>query len=153
MQLATNLKSRLKSVLQSEGPVEAITVCNLEAIEITNEISNSFNGEIGRTSLKLRNPNNRPDEWEYAVLVKFEQLKQSGTPIKELEFYETHKTENEKVFRYMKAIPTSAPCLLCHGEVIAPPIDEKLQALYPQDQAMGYKPGDLRGAFVIKIAL
>jgi hypothetical protein len=49
----------------------------------------------------------------------------------------------------MKAIPTGAVCLACHGETIAPPIAAKINELYPQDQATGFREGDLRGAFVV----
>lgn len=149
-QLATDLKSRLKSTLQSSGPIAAISVCNIDAVKITNNVSSSFEGEIGRTSLKLRSLANKPDDWEETVLLKFEQLKDSGTPLNELEIYETVKVANKKVFRYMKAIPASEPCLMCHGKNIAAPIKEKIQALYPQDEATGFSVGDVRGAFTIK---
>jgi hypothetical protein len=49
----------------------------------------------------------------------------------------------------MKAIPTAAQCLNCHGESISPEVDAKLKALYPNDQARGFKEGDLRGAFTL----
>ncbi len=52
-------------------------------------------------------------------------------------------------FRYMKAIPTAEPCLTCHGVNVAEPVKAKLAQLYPQDQATGFKAGDIRGAFTI----
>jgi len=52
-------------------------------------------------------------------------------------------------FRFMKAIPMAANCLQCHGTEISPAVSAKLTELYPQDKAVGYKEGDLRGAFVV----
>jgi hypothetical protein len=49
----------------------------------------------------------------------------------------------------MKAIPTAAVCLVCHGETVEGALGEKIKALYPQDRATGYRLGDIRGAFTI----
>jgi hypothetical protein len=42
------------------------------------------------------------------------------------------------------------PCLKCHGENLDPKVAAKLDALYPHDQARGYKAGDVRGAFTVR---
>ena len=44
---------------------------------------------------------------------------------------------------------TGGLCLQCHGEAIAPPVAEKISALYPDDKATGFREGDIRGAFVV----
>lgn len=49
----------------------------------------------------------------------------------------------------MKAIPTAALCVKCHGESIEAEVEAKLKELYPNDQARGFKEGDLRGAFTL----
>jgi len=152
-QLGGQLKNKLKSSLQSEGPVEAITVCNVEAESIANSVSESNKLEVGRTSLKVRNPLNIPDAWEQENLVYLEQQELSRVDIKTLEVYEIIKENDEKWFRYMKAIPTAEVCLVCHGEAIAMPIKERIHTLYPDDQATGYKIGTMRGAFTVKVKL
>ena len=42
-------------------------------------------------------------------------------------------------------------CLNCHGEkaVLAPGVQDALNKIYPDDKAVGYKEGDLRGAWHI----
>ncbi len=50
----------------------------------------------------------------------------------------------------MKEIITQPLCLVCHGETIAPAVREALVEHYPQDQAMGFKAGDLRDAFSVE---
>jgi len=57
------------------------------------------------------------------------------------------------VGRYMKAIPTGPQCVVCHGENVAPALAETIQRLYPDDQATGFAPGDLRGAFTVTVEL
>lgn len=106
---------------------------------------------VGRTSAKARNPDNKPDAWEAKVLADFEARKAAGEDPTKLEFFEVVTQGDEQRFRYMKAIviPEKAPCLACHGAEIAPEVAEKLQALYPDDPATGYKTGDIRGAFTI----
>ncbi|MFC3215988.1 Tll0287-like domain-containing protein [Novosphingobium panipatense] len=52
-------------------------------------------------------------------------------------------------YRYMRAIPTMPMCLACHGENIAPEVTAAIRANYPGDQATGFAPGQLRGAFSI----
>lgn len=49
----------------------------------------------------------------------------------------------------MRAIVIEPPCLACHGEALAAPVAAAIDALYPQDEARGYRAGELRGAFTI----
>lgn len=49
----------------------------------------------------------------------------------------------------MKAIPTAGLCLQCHGTAINPEVSAKLNELYPHDKAVGYREGDIRGAFLV----
>jgi len=152
-QLGTQLKSKLVSTMQSNGLSAAIAVCNLEATNITKDISNKNNLEVGRTSLKIRNPANKPDAWESKQLEWFSSQQASGIDVKTLEKSELLKEKGKKIFRYMKAIPMQEPCMLCHGEALSITVKEKISDLYPQDQATGYKPGQIRGAFTIKKSL
>lgn len=150
---ASQLKGELVSSMQADGPVHAIEVCNVKSPEITKNVSSEKGMEIARTSLKLRNIDNAPDDWERAVLEAFEQRKAAGEDVMKMEFSEVVETEGGKTFRYMKAIPTGAPCLVCHGEGIGEPLTTKLDSLYPQDKARGFKLGDIRGAFTVRQAV
>ena len=152
-QLGKNLKSTLIHTIQTDGVFEAIQVCNLEAQNISSKLSEELGLKVGRTSLKTRNPKNAPDNWEKNSLHEFAQKLEKGTHISELEKYELLKKDDQKWFRYMKAIPMQEPCALCHGETIAPQIEDKIKSLYPQDQAIGFELGEIRGAFTVKIKL
>ncbi len=69
-----------------------------------------------------------------------------------MEHYEIVQTDDLREFRYMKAIaiPKGAPCLICHGENIDPGLHAKIKGRYPEDEATGFKEGDLRGAFSVR---
>lgn len=152
-QFMGKLQGELQSAMKSGGPTKAIEVCSTVAPAIAKEQSEKHGWEVGRTSLKTRNPNNAPDEWEMAVLKKFEERAASGENPAKMAHFEVVEEDGKKAFRFMKAIGmpplNKAPCLKCHGENIDPAITAKLDELYPQDQARGYKPGMIRGAFTI----
>jgi len=151
-ELSHRLKTTVKSIIQNSGPVEAIEYCNLAAIDLTNDISLGNNLIIKRTALKYRNYKNAPDSWELDVLKRFEKRKTDGEDVK-LITESAIIDSDEKIFRYMKVIPTGKPCLTCHGVDIKSNIISKINELYPDDGARGFKVGDIRGAFSIIIPI
>ncbi|MCU0809144.1 MAG: DUF3365 domain-containing protein [Candidatus Contendobacter sp.] len=149
-QFGSKLKDALQQAVQSGGPVNGIAVCHDKAGQIATDLAQNLDMLVGRTSLKIRNPDNAPDNWELAVLKQFEARKAQGEPTDQLEFFAViDDDKGQQTFRYMKAIPTTAPCLACHGDSISPEVDARLKELYPNDTARGFREGDLRGAFTI----
>ncbi|MEG3641538.1 Tll0287-like domain-containing protein [Magnetococcus sp. PR-3] len=145
------LKGTLMQGMKSGGPGAAATLCNSAAGGIGNMASKNYGGTVARTSLKVRNPDNAPDAWERKVLESFDARLAAGEDPKKMEHHEVVMVNDQKVFRYMKAIPTAAkPCLACHGEKIHPKAEVTLSRLYPNDKARGYKAGQIRGAFTLK---
>jgi len=149
MEFMRALKGELRQGMLAGGPVTAVDVCKLNAPGIAASMSAKKDWEIGRTSLKVRNPGNVPDAWELSVLQEFEERKRAGEDLKKLEHYEVVEQNNQQVLRYMKAIVTAELCVACHGADIAPSVVAKLDELYPGDQARGFEVGDIRGAFTI----
>lgn len=149
-QFGATLKEALQQAVKASGPISGIQVCHEQAAQIADKLSTEREMLVGRTSLKVRNPNNMPDNWELAVLKQFDARKAQGEPVDNLEFFAViDDDQGQKTFRYMKAIPTSSLCLNCHGDTISPEVDAKLKELYPDDKARGFKEGDLRGAFTL----
>ena len=145
------LKSRLQQAIQSGGLEAGVNECQLEAAPIA--LALSQNGwEVGRTALKVRNPNNAADRWEREQLAWFSQLltkaKQDNlTPKRPIETYQYDSESGE--FRYMMAIEQGQVCMACHGANVAPSVKHAILEHYPNDQATGFELGDLRGAFTI----
>ena len=83
------------------------------------------------------------------TLKLFEEQRTQGENPTTLEAFEVFNEGEKQVFRYMKAIPVGEPCLTCHGKAISAELKETLLELYPQDQALGFSPGDILGAFTL----
>ncbi len=146
MQLGQELGATLLTAIGTDGPVEAIRLCNLEASPIAAGVSEQAGASVGRTALRLRNPDNAPDADARTVLMTFERdLAAGATP--PLERFETRPDGSA---RYMSAIVTQGLCLTCHGSGIAAEVAATIADHYPEDQATGFEAGDLRGAFLIE---
>ena len=152
-QFAQQLQGELGRAMGSGGPVAAIEVCQQEAPGIAAAMSSQHGWTVGRTTDKLRNPDNAPDAWEAEVLAQFAERIEQGEPAMGMSHYEVVSQNGREVFRFMSAIGMppmeQAPCLMCHGTDIRADVKAKLDELYPNDQALNYRPGMLRGAFTI----
>jgi len=147
---AESLQAELKSAIATGGPAAAIEVCNEKAPEIARRHAEENNWEVGRTSLKYRNPNNAPDPWEQAILQSFEDRKAAGEDPATIDHAAIVMRNGKRVIQYMKAIPTAEICLNCHGGAeVKPEVAAKLAEFYPDDRARGFHVGDIRGAFTI----
>jgi len=144
-----DLKRELTAALQAGGPARAIEVCQVRAREIAKALAEKTGFRVGRTSSRLRNPRNSPDPWEKKVHQDFEARATKGQDVSNLEHHEVVDVQGKKVFRYMKAIPMADLCLPCHGERLAPDAEPKIREAYPKDRAMGFKVGEVRGAFTL----
>lgn len=146
---AQTLKGRLTTAMSESGPVHAVDVCNVEAPRIAREHEAGNDWTVARTSTKVRNPDNAPDEWERQVLESFAERAAAGEDLAAMEHIETVEGDGRKELRYMKAIPMGEMCVACHGADLEPELAARIDALYPEDQARGFEPGELRGAFTL----
>lgn len=90
---------------------------------------------------------NVPTDWqELRLHAMAKQPVRDGKPV---EVWQVSEASGQPAFRYMSAIPTQKLCLGCHGKSIDPEVKAKIEELYPQDKAIGFSEGDLRGAFVV----
>lgn len=146
---AGNLKGELQAAIKDGGPLHAIPVCNVEAPRIALDLSQPAQWTVGRTSHKLRNPDNAPDEWEAVVLDEFQRRAAAGESLKTMEHAEAVEDDGGRTYRYMKAIPVGEVCLTCHGSDIDPELKARIESFYPEDRATGFSSGELRGAFTV----
>jgi hypothetical protein len=145
---STALIGALKGAMEVGGPVGAIGACNTQAGPIAATLAEQSGWSIKRTSLKLRNPDSAPDSFERDTIAQFQARLAAGEPVSALTRAEiVTGADGGKVFRFAKAIPTAEMCTTCHGSDLKPQVVAKLNELYPADQAIGFKTGDLRGIF------
>ena len=147
------LKTVLQTAMKSGGPVKALEVCKVNAPQIAKSVGDAEGWTVGRTSLKVRNPNNAPDTWEATVLQNWSRNIAEGAPVAGLKASTIVTIDGKPTYRYMQAIPTGELCVTCHGTHIAKPVKDALAKLYPNDKATGFKVGDLRGAFTLEKVL
>ncbi len=148
------LGQKLKAAMGEGGPINAIGVCNTEAPAIASRIGTKEKITITRVSTRARNPVlGVPNDWQAEALKQFEDGLAKGQAPAEMEYVQAVKAGggSRMELRYAKPIVTQAMCLACHGdpEHIQADVKTKLDQLYPNDKATGYKVGELRGAVVV----
>lgn len=141
------LAGELMAAIDQDGPVGAIGVCSTAAPGIAGDLSVARGWSVGRTALKVRNPRNAPSVRERAILMAFLQRHAAGESFKTMESAAVIENGGQAYLHYMKAIPTQALCLTCHGESLDPELLETIRQTYPTDAAVGFQEGELRGAF------
>jgi len=141
------LQKALKSAIQEGGLEYAIKFCNLEALAITDSISEMESVAVKRVAEKYRNPLNKMVTAENELFTSYESQRQNEQPLHPVIMA---NSEGHPVF--YQPIPTGALCLNCHGTSgtnISPALAGTIQKLYPEDQATGFKEGQLRGMWAI----
>lgn len=150
MQAMDAVQARLFQALGDalgEGPASgALEVCSEIAQPLTAEVAAEAGIEVGRTSLKIRNPENEPEDWVRPWLKEHWQEPAAGIMPMVVDLGDA--------IGIARPIGTMDLCETCHGpeEALAAELRESLERLYPEDQAVGFMTGDLRGAFWAKVA-
>jgi len=155
MEFTKDLKGILINQIQTNGILQAVSVCSDTAQVLTNNFGVEKGVYIKRVSLKNRNVNNAPDDFEKMILNKFTMMQQNNELNGETEYTEIVEEGEFKYLRYVKPILVQAECLNCHGSEneIMPEVKQLISQSYPDDKAVGYKIGDLRGAVSLKKAI
>lgn len=143
------LRTALQEAIAEGGLDHALGVCKTEAPEIARTMARQGVWLIGRTALRVRNPDNAPTPEEEAVLLDFQGRAKGDEKIAGMEFTEVTERQGKPFFHYMQAIPLGELCAQCHGTHIDPDLALLIQGLYPEDRATGFEIGDLRGAFTL----
>ena len=147
------LGKKLQSAMAEGGAVNAIVVCNMQAPEIAGRVSAQNQVKLSRVGTRARNPvMGVPNDWQAKALVQFDAGLARGDKPADMEFSETVvKPDGSKEFRFAKPIVMQPMCVACHGssDQISPEVKAKLSEMYPNDKAVNYQPGQLRGAVVL----
>lgn len=145
--LKSSLMKELSEKVAKEGAVNAIPFChdNVKVIAKTAAKDYLEKYSFGRTSHKLRNTQNKPEEW---MNVYFDQFKTTKADPQKTQSA-IHKLPNGKRV-YLEALYVGPQCLACHGDNISKDISDKLKSLYPEDHATGFKAGEFRGFVWVK---
>jgi len=139
------LKGELQDALKDGGPVNAVTVCKERAPALARQVGEEAQIAVGRSSARLRNPDNAPEGPVADYLAKYGEGPAKEAPVAVEEW-------NDQ-WMVVAPIPTGPLCLTCHGEpeTMSAELKQALKTHYPEDEAVGFKAGDLRGVFWAEI--
>lgn len=141
----SDLQMELSNALGEVGPVGAIGVCRSAAPAIGTRLSDDSGFTVSRIARRNRNAGNGvPPDLEALYSELASSPMQNGSP------RSVHGTVGERLV-YLRAIPMQEqPCSTCHGSNIDPALSEVISQSYPDDLAVGFEPGELRGAFLVE---
>lgn len=139
--LGKMLVGKLTEAVGEGDFAKGVSVCKEAAPMARKSIAETYEVGIGRTSFKVRNPDNAPLEWQQPYVD--ERVEEDVVLINEA-----------SDLRYMSPIMTAELCVKCHGtaEQIQDEVEEILAEKYPADEATGFAPGELRGWFWVELA-
>ena len=135
-----DLQGALKAGMQT-GVVEAVKVCQLQAPAIAAAFERD-GVRVGRASHKLRNPANVAPDWVQPILNGYLTAADERTP--------RAVSLPDKRIGYVEPIVLQPLCTACHGDNLAADVAQRINELYPEDEAVGFQPGDLRGVFWVE---
>ena len=147
------LLKEVSAAIQKGGTEYAVEFCSQKALALTDSVSKAHDLVITRITNKPRNAANvLKTAMDSAVWQRFEQAmaKKDSIPPGITE------TEAKGALAYYKPIVIGMPtCLKCHGDPdkdIEAGTLKKLKEIYPDDKALNYTAGMLRGLWKITAA-
>lgn len=142
------LSEQLTQALARGGVAEAVTYCNVRAYPMVDSLSRVHHALIKRATIWIRNPQDKADPHEAAILKEYLALKSEKKPLNPI----LRQKEKGEIQFYMPISVTTPLCLNCHGnegtDMTATDYDI-IRNLYPNDHAVGHIMGDLRGIWSI----
>jgi hypothetical protein len=146
MAVQATLGKTLQQKIATEGAPAAIEFCNLNALSITDSLSRELGATISRITDRPRNPENRASDAEMKYFSAYREDLAKGHTAKGL------VTLRDDRIHFYYPIVTNNLCLQCHGSPetqITPEVFSRIRERYPEDQAMGYSAGELRGIWKV----
>ena len=127
----------MRGALATQGPEGAIEVCQVEAPRLAQRSARP-DVTLGRTSHRLRNPANAPQAWMLPLLDEYRAGEIDGPRTVDL---------GPRGTGYVEPIAMQPVCMTCHGDAVDPALLSTIRDRYPEDRAVGFRLGELRGLF------
>lgn len=142
------LRQALSGAMAEGGPAAAVAVCHDEAPRIAERVSAEHGVRLGRVGVRSRNPANRLEGWQRALLEEWQARPPAGPPSQ----WAPVVRHEGGTLRWARAIETEGLCLVCHGPRLEPGLEASIRARYPDDPATGFEAGSLRGLLWVEVA-
>ena len=154
--LAVAMVNEVRGALASGSAEDAVDMCHLKGLSTE---GGSLPGmprisAVKLTSLKVRSPDNTPDDADKLALASIDRTMAAGDAPPKILLQRVTLPDSAPEWRVYKPLGLTTNCLVCHGN----PADQsaalraKLHALYPDDQATGYKAHEWRGLIRVTVS-
>jgi hypothetical protein len=150
--LGQELLGALGTALQ-HGPEHALAFC-ADSAQRWSARHRQEGLEVRRTSLRVRNPLNRPDTVERRILDRLAAAHRAASLPEE--YREVLRLpDGGFALQLARPVVVQPMCLACHGDpaTFAPEVRAVLASRYPADSAVGYAAGDFRGMVSVRLRL
>jgi PAS domain S-box-containing protein len=135
----------MSSVVRGEPDSNYALVPQVVATRVAKRITSGSKYYVRQVSLRYRNPDNRPDDYETSQLQMFAG-KAGG------ETYQVIRIRGQEAFRYMLPMVAEKSCLECHGDYDTAPAF--VRNLFPRGHySYNYKLGEVIGAVSVTIPM
>jgi len=152
--LMLTMLNEVKFALDSGTPQEAVDMCHLTGLAKSGAIPGLPRiNAVKFTSQKIRNSANTPDDADKLALAYFGQAPAAGAAQSYTLVQRIDSPNTEPEWRVYKPVAVTSKCLVCHGNSAeqSPALQGKLKAIFPNDQATGYKIGEWRGVIRVSV--
>jgi hypothetical protein len=148
-ELKSSLVKNLTEKINTDGVESAIPFCHENVKTIAKAAAKDYLSkyEFGRSSHKIRNTSNNALDWMKPYIDSFTKVKFDKAEINNYGKYGT-LPNGKRV--YVEPLFIQAQCLSCHGESVSTNVSVKINELYPNDKATGFKLNEFRGIVWIK---
>ena len=138
-------RNYLSRHVTSEPEQNPALIPQVAASRVAQQLTSGSNYYVRQVSLRYRNPDNRPDDFEIAQLSAFKNKKP-------LETWQVAAKTGQKSLRYLLPMIADQSCLTCHGSYETAP--KFIQARFPKGHfSYGYQVGDLIGAVSVALPM
>ena len=140
------LMQNVQRAIKEGGTAYAMDFCNVNAMKLTDSLSDDFHVSIERLTDRNRNPNNGlKTEMDEDLFFCFKENPK---------LIDSFLAEDDNYVFYKRINMVMPACIQCHGDPkkdIEPKTLEKIKFLYADDQATSYELNDFRGMWKISV--
>jgi PAS domain S-box-containing protein len=135
----------LSKSVTSEPELNESLIPQVAATRVAQRLTRGSNYYVRQVSLRYRNPDNRPDNFETMQLTGFRDAKAA-------ESWQVITEKGKKSLRYLLPMVSDASCLTCHGSYDEAP--RFIQKRFPRGHfSYGYKVGEVIGAVSVSVPM
>jgi len=135
----------LSKSVTSEPEHNENLIPQVAATRVAQQLTRGSNYYVRQVSLRYRNPENQPDNFESIQLTAFRDVKAAET-------WQVSKEKGRESLRYLLPMVSDESCLTCHGSYDTAP--GYIQRRFPRGHfSYGYKVGEVIGAVSVSVPM